>query len=162
MNGVDFDTVNTGLHELLGGLCKGLDLILNFLHGHGTGLYLVIPAVRRGRSGGGDVVKVRNGACYLAEQRVLEQHDHGLGDGHGTTHAGGELNKQLRAGLVELLHIDLQILEHLLVLIQPAAADGVLDALHAGKNQTDAVLGAVEQEIRGFLVKVARLHPAEQ
>ena len=162
VDGVDLNTVDPGFLEELGGLCKGFDLIVYLLDGHGAGLDLVIPAVRRGRSGGGDIVKVGNGAGYLAEQRVLEQEDHGLCDGHGAAHARGELDKQLCAGLMELLHIDLQILEHLLVLIQPAAADGVLDALHAGQDQADAVLGAVEQEIRGFLIEVARLHPAEQ
>ena len=52
------------------------------LDGHGAGFDLVVPAVRSCRSGGGDIVKVGNGAGYLAEHRVLEQKDHGLCDSH--------------------------------------------------------------------------------
>jgi len=162
VDSVNLNAIDTGVHELLGGLGKGFDLILNLLDCHRAGLDLVVPAVRGSGSGGGDVVKVCHGRYELAEQRVLKQHYHGLGDRHGAAHTGGELNKQLRSGLVELLHVDLQILEHLVVLIQPTAADSVLDALHSGKNEADAVLCAVEQEIRCFLVKMTRLHPAEE
>ena len=34
--------------------------------------------------------------------------------------------------------------------------------IHAGENETYAVLGALEQEVRTFQVKVGRLQPAEQ
>ena len=162
MDSVNFNTVDPGFLEELGGLCKGFDLIVNLLDGHGAGLDLIVPAVRRGRSGGGDIVKVGNGAGELAEHRVLEQKDHGLRDSHGAAHARGELDEQLCTGLMELLHILLEILEHLLVLVQPTAADGVLDALHAGQDQADAVLRAVEQEVCRFFIEMARLHPAEQ
>ena len=162
VNSVNLNAIDTGIHELLGGLGKGFDLILNLLDGHRAGLDLIVPAVRGSGSGGSDVIEVGDGGGELAEQRVLKQHYHGLGDCHGTTHTGGELNEQLCSGLVELLHVDLQILEHLVVLIQPAAADSVLDALHSGKNEAYAVLSAVEQEICGFLVKMTRLHPAEE
>ena len=55
-----------------------------------------------------------------------------------------------------------QVLEHLFVLVQPAAAHGVADTLHARENQTDAVLCTVEQEVRSFLIKVAGLQPTKQ
>ena len=162
MDSVNFNTVDPGFLEELGGLCKGFDLIVNLLDGHGAGLDLIVPAVRRGRGGGGDIVKVGDGAGELTEHRVLEQKDHGLCDSHRAAHTRGELDEQLCAGLMELLHILLEILEHLLVLVQPTAADGVLDALHAGQDQADAVLRAVEQEVCRFFIEMARLHPAEQ
>ena len=162
MDSVNFNAVDPGFLKELGGLCKGFDLIVNFLDGHGAGLDLIVPAVRRGRGGGGDIVKVGNGAGELAEHRVLEQKDHRLCDSHGAAHARGELDEQLCAGLMELLHVLLEVLEHLLVLVQPTAADSVLDALHAGQDQADAVLRAVKKEVCRFLIEVARLHPAEQ
>ena len=165
MNGVNFNTVNTGIHESLRGLCESVDLVVDLLNGHGTGLDFVVPAVRSCGSGSGDVVKVGNGACDLTEQGVLEQGDHGLGDSHGTTHAGCELNKQLGTGLVELLHVNGKVLEQLVVLIQPLTAGDaqrIADALHTGQDQAHAVLRAVEQEVCGLLIEVVRLHPAEQ
>ena len=59
-------------------------------------------------------------------------------------------------------HVVGELLEHLLVLIEPSAAHGVADTLHARKHQTDAVLGAGQQEVRSFLIEVARLQPAKQ
>ena len=162
MNGVDLNAVNACVHELLRGLCKCLDLIVDLLDGHGAGFDLVIPAVRRCGSGSGYVVKVGYRACELAENGVLEQSYHGLCYSHRAAHACCQLDKELGAGLVELDHVLLKVFEHLVVLIQPAAADGILDALHAGQDQADAVLRAVEQEVCRFLVEVARLHPAEQ
>ena len=55
-----------------------------------------------------------------------------------------------------------QILEHLLVLVQPAAAHGVADALHTRQHKTHVVLGAVEDVIGGLLIEVTGLQPAEQ
>ena len=55
-----------------------------------------------------------------------------------------------------------QILEHLLVLIEPAAAHGVTDALHARQHQTHVVLGAVQDVVGGLLVEVTWLQPAEE
>ena len=162
MNGVNLNAVNACIHKLFGGLCECIDLIVNLFNGHGTGFYLVVPAVRSSRSRCGDIVKVCYGACNLTEQGVLKKGYHGLCDSHGAAHTCGQLDKQLRAGLVELLHVNFKILEHLVVLIQPATENGILDALHAGQDETHTVLRTVEQEICGLLVEVARLHPAEQ
>ena len=159
---VDLNAIDTGIHELLCGLCKCVDLVVDLLYGHRAGLDLLVPAVGGRRSGSGYVVKVCDRACDLAEKRVFKQHYHGFCDSHGAAHTCGQLDKQLRAGLVELLHVNFKILEHLVVLIQPATENGILDALHAGQDETHTVLRTVEQEICGLLVEVARLHPAEQ
>ena len=55
-----------------------------------------------------------------------------------------------------------QILEHLLVLVEPAPAHGVADALHTRQHQAHVVLGAVQDVVGGLLIETARLHPAEQ
>ena len=162
MNGVNLNAVNACIHKLFGGLCECIDLIVNLFNGHGTGFYLVVPAVRSSRSRCGDIVKVCYGACKLTEQGVLKKGYHGLCDSHGASHAGCELDKELGAGFVELLHVNGKILEHLVILVQPAAKDRILDALHAGQDKADAVLSAVKQEISRLLIKMAGLHPAEQ
>ncbi len=61
-----------------------------------------------------------------------------------------------------LVHIGLEHTVHLAVGIEPLAAHGVTDDLHARENQADAVLGALEQEVRTLEVEVGRLQPAEE
>ena len=66
---------------------------------------------------------------------------------------------------MELHHVLLQLLEHLVVLIQPLSAGDtqlVSDTLHTGQDQAHAVLCSVEQEVSGFLIEVIRLQPAEE
>ena len=61
-----------------------------------------------------------------------------------------------------LVHVGLEHTVHLAVGIEPLAAHGIADDLHAGENQADAVLCALEQEVGAFQVKVGRLQPTEQ
>lgn len=114
MHRVDLDTVNAGILQELGGLGKGVHHLVDLLHGQRAGLALGIPAVGGGGGGGGDVVHVQEGLAHGAEGLVLEHLDHDLVDGHGTAHTGGQLNKQLGTGLVELRQPLGQVLEHLL------------------------------------------------
>ena len=96
---------------------------------------------------------------------MLCQNGHPAVDGHGTSHTSGQLNEQLCPGLMELYHVFLQLLEHLVVLVQPLSAGNaqlVSDALHTGQDETDAVLGSVEQEVGRFLIEVVGLQPTEQ
>ena len=52
--------------------------------------------------------------------------------------------------------------EHLFVLVQPAAADGVPDGCNAGNNQSHIVLCPFQEEICRFLVKVVGLPQTER
>ena len=162
MHRVDLDTVNAGILQELGGLGKGVHHLVDLLHGQRAGLALGIPAVGGGGGGGGDVVHVQEGLAHGAEGLVLEHLDHDLVDGHGTAHTGGQLDKQLGASLVELRQPLGQVLEHLFVLVQPAAAHGVADTLHTRQHQAHVVLGAVQDVVGRFLVEVTGLQPAEQ
>ena len=159
---VDLHAVHAGILQELGGLGKGVHHLVDLLHGQGAGFAFGIPPVGGGGGGGGDVVHVQEGLAHGAEGLVLEHLHHDVVDGHGASHTGGQLNEQLGAGLVELRQPLGQILEHLLVLVQPAAAHGVADALHTRQHKTHVVLGAVEDVIGGLLVEVTGLQPAEQ
>ena len=159
---MDLHAVHTGILQQLGGLGKGVHHLVDLLHGQGAGLALRIPAVGRGGGRGGDVVHVQERLAHGAEGLVLQHLDHDVIDGHGAAHAGGQLDEQLGAGLVELRQPLRQILEHLFVLIEPAAAHGVADALHARQHKTHVVLGAVQDVVGGLLVEVTGLQPAEQ
>ena len=162
MHRVDLDTVNAGILQELGGLGKGVHHLVDLLHGQGAGFAFGIPPVGGGGGRGGDVVHVQEGLAHGAEGLVLEHLDHDLVDSHGTAHTGGQLNKQLGAGLVELRQPLGQVLEHLFVLVQPAAAHGVADTLHTRQHQAHVVLGAVQDVVGRFLVEVTGLQPAEQ
>ena len=165
VDSVDLDAVDAGSAQLLGGLAEGAHHVLDLLDGQRAGHDVFLPAVRDLGSGGADVLHVDDGAGDLVEEVVLGQHRHPAVDRHGTAHAGGELDEELCTGLVELDHVLLELLEHLVVLVQPLTAGDaqrIADALHAGQDQAHAVLRAVEQEVSCFLVKVVRLHPAEQ
>ena len=159
---VDLHAVHAGILEQLGGLGEGVHHLVDLLHGQRAGLALGIPAVGGGGGGGGDVVHVQEGLAQRAEGLVLQHLHHDLVDSHGAAHAGGELDKQLGAGLVELRQPLGQVLEHLLVLVQPAAAHGVADTLHTRQHQAHVVLGAVQDVVGRFLVEVTGLQPAEQ
>ena len=165
VDSVDLDAVDAGSAQLLGGLAEGVHHVLDLLDGQRAGHDVFLPAVRDLGSGGADVLHVDDGADDLVEEVVLGQHRHPAVDRHGAAHAGGELDEELCTGLVELDHVLLELLEHLVVLVQPLTAGDtqrIADALHAGQDQAHAVLCAVEQEVSCFLVKVVRLHPAEQ
>ena len=89
---------------------------------------------------------------------------HQLGDCPGATHTGRELDKELCTGLVDLVHKFLEILEHLFVLPEPLAPEGVTQRGDTGDDQTDVVVGSFQEELGRFLVKVAsrQLKPAKE
>jgi len=165
VDSVDLNAVNACVLKSLCGLAEALDHVLNFLYGERTGHEGRIPAVRSLGSGCCCVAYIDDGGCELVEDGVLVQVDHPGSDSHGTAEACSELYEQLCAGLMELFHVGLQFLEHLLVLVQPVSAGhthGVADTLHTGENEADALLGSLKQEISCFLVEMAGLEPAKQ
>ena len=165
MNGVDLNTVNTGVSQLLRSLTESFDHLVDLFDGHGTGLDILGPAVRGSGSGSAGVLNVNDGGSELVEEVVLCENGHPAVDSHGTAEACCQLNEQLAAGLVVLFHVGLELLEHLVVLPQPLAAgdtEGIAHTLHTGEDKADAVLCSVEQEVSGFLIEVVGLQPAEQ
>ena len=162
MHGMDLHTVNAGVLAHLGGLGESLHHLLDLLAGQGAGGVILLPAVGGFRAGSAAVFHIQEGACHLTHGLVPEQHDHHVVDGHGAAEAGGQLHEQLGTGLVELGHPLSQVLEHFLVLIQPAFTHGVAHALHTGQYQAHVFLGTVENMVRSFLVKMAGLQPAKQ
>ena len=162
VNGVNLDAVDTGFTQLLGGGAEVPDHLLDLFHGEGTGSQVVGPAVRGGGSGGAGILHVDNGAGQLVQQVISGEGCHPRGDGHRTAEAACQLDEEFTAGLVILVHVRLEHTIHLTVGVEPLAAHGVADYLHAGENQADAVLGALEQEVSAFQVEVGRLQPAEQ
>ena len=162
VDSVDLNAVDTGLTQQLCGLAERIDHLVDLFDGHRTGEHVLLPTVRGSGSGSAAVADVDDGLGKGAEHLVVVQSDHPGGNSHGAAETSGELNEQLGAGLVVLDHVVGEFLEHLLVLPEPSAAHGVADTLHARKNQTDAVLCTVEQEVRSFLIKVAGLQPSKQ
>jgi len=165
MDCMDLHAVDAGVAQALCGLAEGVDHLLNLGLGQRTGLDVLSPAVGGVGCGSADVLHIDDGACQLVEKIVLRKLDHPVGYCHGAAGACCQLNKQLRAGLVELIHVLGKLFELVIVLIKPLSAGNaprILDELHAGENKAYAVLGSVEQEVSRFLVKVVRLHPAEK
>ena len=131
MHRVDLDTVHAEAScRSLAVLAKASTISWISSTVRGRDLHSGYQRLGGGGGGGGDVVHVQEGLAHGAEGLVLEHLHHDVVDGHGASHTGGQLNEQLGAGLVELRQPLGQILEHLLVLVQPAAAHGVADALH--------------------------------
>ena len=98
----------------------------------------------------------------VMQQIISAQSGHPGGDGHGTAETAGQLDEQLSAGLVVLVHVGLQLTVHASVLIQPFSAHGVADGLHTGQDQAHAVFCSLQQKVGSLGVKVGGLQPAEQ
>ena len=162
VDSVDFHAVDACFLAQSGGLAEGLDDFLNLLQGHLRAGNTLSPTGGEDRGAGHLVVGVQNGLCQYPQHGIFVQVYHLVGNTPGAAHTGGNLHEQLGAGGVDLLHVRLQLPEHLLVLVQPAAADGVPDGGNAGDNQSHIVLCPLQEEVGRFLVKVVGLHPAEQ
>ena len=87
-----------------------------------------------------------------------------VGNGPAATHAGGELDKELCTGFMDLIHKFLQFLKHLGVLPQPATPDGITQRRNSGDDQSHIVVSALKKELGCLLIKLAagQLKPAEQ
>ena len=162
VNSVDFYAVNACVTQHLCGLTKVVNHFLNFLNGKRTGGELFVPTVGGCGCGCTAVLYVNDGRCNLVQDGVLSEESHPGGDCHGAAEACCQLDEELCAGLMELFHVGLQFFEHLLVLVEPAAAHGITDTLHAGEDEAYAVLSSVEQEVCSLLIEMAGLKPAKQ
>ena len=162
VHSVDLHAVDASLAQQLRGLTERSDALLDLGSGEHLGVVALQPAVRGGGSGSGEVLHVQNGFCELVDDRILQNHLHHRRDGERTAAACCQLNEQLAAGLVEVLHVLCKFLIHSLVLVEPSVAENVTHPLHAGDNQTDIILCFLQEVVSRLLVKMVRLHPAEQ
>ena len=82
----------------------------------------------------------------------------------GATHTCGKLDKELCTGLMNLVHKDLQLLEHLGILPEPFAPDSIPQRRNAGDDQTNVIVGPLQKQLGCFLIEMAaaQLEPAEQ
>ena len=94
---------------------------------------------------------------------ILMQRSYQFGDCPGTAHAGGQLDEELGTGLMDLIHKLLQFLKHLGILPQPLAPEGIPQRGNTGDDQANIVLGALQKQLGGLLVKATagELKPAE-
>ena len=162
MYSVDLNAVNTCVLAELGCLRESLNHFLDLLDGHHSRLDRRIPSVWSLTCGSAAVLDVYEWLRDCAESLVLKHLNEHVVDSHRTSESAGELDEQLGACLVELRHPLSEILEHLLVLIEPSSAHCVSDALHAREYQTYAILSTAEDVVSCLFVEMARLEPAEQ
>ena len=161
VHGVHLDAVHARVLAHLCGLGERLHQLVDLLHGERAAHHAVRPAVRRGGRARKDVVHVEDGLAQRAEHLVLRHGHHQVVHGHRAAEARGDLDEQLRARLVEFLHVLFQLAELAGVLVQPAPAHRIADGGDARQDEAHVVLRALQKEVRGLLVKVVRLHPAE-
>ena len=143
-------------------LRKGAHHLFDLLFRDGAALHVLRPA--RGQGGGrrADIGYVDDGSHERAEHSVFQEGDKWICDCEGTPESRRQLNEQLRARLVDLLHIRFELAEHSLIFIQPASAHKVFERSNAGNDEPDVVFRAFQKELRGDFIEVIRLHPAEQ
>ena len=164
VNSVHFHAVYTGILAQLGGFGKGLDDLVDLLHRDLGADDVGCPTGGLGAGRGQFVRGVQNGLHDGTGDLIFVQRANQLGDGPGTSHAGGQLDEQLGTGFVDLLHEFLQILEHLGVLPQPFAPEGIPQRGDAGDDQTHVVVGPLQKQLCGLFVEftAGQLKPAEQ
>ena len=161
---VNFHTVNTGGLAQFGGLGKGFNNLMDLFLGHFGNDDIGGPAGRLCAGGSQLVAGIQNGLENSTGQLVLVQGAHQFGDGPAAAHAGGQLHKQLGSGLVDLVHEFLQVVEHLFILPQPLAPEGIAQGGDAGNDQTDVVIGTLDKKLSCLFVELAagQFKPAEQ
>ena len=164
MYGVYFHTVHTCVPAELGGLGECLNDLVNLLHRHLRTLDVVCPAGFL-RAGAGQLVGgVENRLEQSPRELILMQRCNQLGDCPGTAHTGGQLDEQLGARLVDLVHELLQFFEHFRILPEPLTPECVSQRCDSGDNQTNVVVGSFKKELCRFLIEMAagKLEPAEE
>ena len=164
VNRVDLNTVNTRFLAKPCGLGKRLDDLVDLLDRHLGAFDIVRPTGglrgRRCKLVRGVDYRLNNGSRKF----VLVQRRDKLGDRPRASHTRRKLNKELSAGLVDLVHKDLQILEHLFVLPKPFAPKGVAQGGNSGDNKSNVVVCSLKEELCRLLVKATarKLKPTEE
>ena len=164
MNRVHFHAVHTGILTKPGRLCEGFNDLMDLLFCHLRADDIRCPAGR-----------LRAGRCQLmggvddrlddgtGEFVLVQRADH-FGNCPAAAHARRQLNEELCTGLMDFIHKHLQFLEHLRILPQPFAPEGVPQGRNAGDDQTHVVVGPLQKQLGRLLVKATagQLKPAEE
>ena len=159
---VNLNAVNACVLEHLCALCERIDKLLDFSLGHLSRGNFIRPAVGRGARGSRDLVEIHEGLAEDSQRGVGVELLHHFADGEGTAEACGQLNEELRAGLVELGSPLFEVGIHLLVLVEPLAEHGVVDRLTSGENKTRVVLRDFHDKACAVFIEVVLLHPSEE
>ena len=162
MNGVNFNTVYSGFLAQIGGFCKAVNHLLNFINRNRTAHHVLFPAGRKLTRACRKIIKVNYRLDKCFDSLVLLNGNKGIGKRKRASEAGGQLYKKLGSGLMNFTHKGLELCEHLFVLPKPASADRVAKRCNTGDNQTDIVFGSLKEKVRRFLVKMIRFHPTEK
>ena len=107
---------------------------------------------------------IDNGFHQRPGEFILVQRSNQFGDGPASAHTGGQLDEQLSAGFMDLVHKDLQFFEHLGVLPQPLTPECVTQRCDTGDDQAYIVICSFQKQLSSFLIKSAagQLKPAEE
>ena len=164
VNRVDLNTVNACIAAELRSLCKSLDDLVDLLNRHLGALDVVRPARGLRRGGSKLVARVNDRLNDSTGKFVLVKRSNKLGDRPGATHSGSELNKELRTGLMYLVHKDLELLKHLRILPEPLAPEGVAQRRDSGNDETYVVSGTLEEKLCRLTVEMTarELKPTEK
>ena len=90
------------------------------------------------------------------------EHDEGSGDSPRTAHTGGNLNKELCAVFMYLVHELFKLIELLLTLPKPFAEISITYGSDSGDDKTDIVLCLFNKESGSLFIEMVGLHPSEQ
>ena len=164
MHRMDLHTVDSGRLAELCRLRKGINDLMDLLFGHLRTFDVVCPAgaLRRRRSQFMRCIEHRLEQC--TSKSILMQRCDQVGDRPRSAHAGRELDEQLCAGLVQLIHELLKLIEHLFILPQPLSPEGIAHRCNARNDQADIVLRSFQKQPGRFLIKMAprQLKPTKQ
>ena len=164
VNGMDFHAVNTRVFAELCGLGKGLDNLMDLFLGHLGADDVRCPAGRL-RAGGCQLMAgVQNGLQDGSGELILVQRSNQFGNCPAAAHAGSQLDEELGTGLMDLVHEFLQLVEHLGILPQPLAPEGIPQRGNTGDDQANIILSPFLKQLCSFLVKLTagKLKPTEE
>ena len=161
---VYLNTVNACVTAELCSLGKRLYNLVDMMLGHLGADDIGCPSGGLLRGGHELVLGVDNRLDKFADNLILVKLTYKVGDSPRASHTCGELDEELCAGLVDLVHEDLKLLEHLGVLPEPLAPEGVAKRRDAGDDKTYVVIRSLEEELCSLFIKAAagKLKPAEK
>ena len=161
---MDFHAVHACIAAELRRLGKGLDDLVDLMDRHLGALNIGGPTGRLGAGRSQLMGGIEDGLHNGAGKLILMEGANQLRNGPAAAHTCRQLHEELGTRLMDLLHKDLQLVEHLGILPQPLAPEGITQGRNAGDDETHVVLGTLQKEVCRLLIEVAatQLEPAEQ
>ena len=161
---VNLNTVNTCVAAELCSLCKCLDDLVDLVLGHFGTDDVGCPTSRLLGGRCKLVACIKNGLKNCSCKLVLVKRAYKLGDCPGASHTCGKLNEELCAGLMDLVHKFLKLLEHLGILPEPLAPEGISKGSDTGDDKTYVIVCSLKEKLCSLLVKATagQLKPTKQ